>query len=105
MTPISDSVDHCHTLARHVAGTRYKDLPPGVVEAAKKSILDTVGVILVASGTEPAVRSVAELVRETGGRSECSVLGFGSRGVAAGLEPLVRGRRVFGHCGRRTCTA
>jgi hypothetical protein len=39
------------------------------MEGAKKSILDTLGVILAASGVEPAVRGVQELVRESGGNS------------------------------------
>lgn len=65
-----------------VAGTEYSDLPASSIEGAKKSILDTIGVILGASGVEPAVRSVAELVREAGGTPQSTVLGFGGRAPA-----------------------
>lgn len=52
------------------------------MEAAKKSILDTLGVILAAGGTEPAVQGVVDLVRESGGRPEASVLAFGGKAPA-----------------------
>jgi 2-methylcitrate dehydratase PrpD len=74
--------DLSYDFAAMVAETRYDDLPASAIEGAKKSILDTVGVILAASGVEPAVRGVAELVRETGGSPESTVLGFGGRAPA-----------------------
>jgi 2-methylcitrate dehydratase PrpD len=74
--------DLSHDFAAMVANTQYADLPPSAVEGAKKSILDTIGVILAASGVEPAVRGVVDLVRETGGSQESSVLGFGGRAPA-----------------------
>jgi 2-methylcitrate dehydratase PrpD len=79
---MSTPSDLCHEFANYVVNTRYEDLPRDAIEAAKKSILDTLGVILAASGMEPAVRGVAELVQEFGGRPECSVLGFGGRAPA-----------------------
>ena len=79
---MSKPADISHDFAAFVAGTTYADLPAEAVEGAKKSILDTLGVILAASGVEPAVRGVAELVRETGGTPESSVLGFGGRAPA-----------------------
>jgi 2-methylcitrate dehydratase PrpD len=60
-----------------VADTVYRRLDTDAVDAAKKSVLDTLGVALAASGVEPAVRAVVDLVRESGGRPEASVLGFG----------------------------
>ncbi|WP_061934715.1 MmgE/PrpD family protein [Aureimonas sp. AU22] len=87
MTPAADlSTD----LARFAATTRFSDLPPDVVDAAKKSLLDTIGVILAASGTEPAVRPLIELVQGNGGREECSILGFGGR-VPASAAALANG--------------
>ncbi|MDB6163411.1 MAG: hypothetical protein JWL98_843, partial [Xanthomonadaceae bacterium] len=74
--------DMSSDFAAMVANTRYEDLPASAIEGAKKSILDTIGVILAASGVEPAVRGVAELVRETGGTPESTVLGFGGRAPA-----------------------
>lgn len=69
-------------LAAHAAGLLYEQLPGPAVSAAKKTVLDSVAVMLAASGTEPAVRSVVELVRESGGREESSVLGFGFKAPA-----------------------
>ena len=74
--PPPDVVEH---FARHVAGATYDQLPPAAREAAKKSILDTLGVVLAASGTEPAVHGVIDLVRQTGGQPESTVLAFGDR--------------------------
>ncbi|MGD6752009.1 MmgE/PrpD family protein [Streptomyces sp. BH105] len=76
------TTDIVHPLAACAAETRYEDLPPAAAEAAKKSILDTLGVILAASGTEPAVRGVIDLVREGGGSPEASVLAFGGKAPA-----------------------
>ncbi|MEU1690087.1 MmgE/PrpD family protein [Streptomyces hirsutus] len=74
--------DIVHDLAEFAAGTEYRRLPEDAVEGAKKSILDTLGVILAASGVEPAMSPIIDLVRESGGRTESSVLGFGGRAPA-----------------------
>jgi 2-methylcitrate dehydratase PrpD len=74
--PHRDLVEH---FAHHIASATYDQLPPAAREAAKKSILDTLGVILAASGMEPAVHGVIDLVREAGGQPEATVLAFGDR--------------------------
>src|SRR5580765_8089331 len=71
-----------HEFASFAAKCRFEDLPPDAIETAKKSILDLLGVSLAASGTVPAVRSVVELVRETGGVPECTILGSQQRAPA-----------------------
>ena len=63
--------------------------------AAKKSILDTLGVILAASGMEPAVRAVIDIVKESGGTPDCTVLGFGGRAPAM-MAALANG--ALAHC-------
>jgi 2-methylcitrate dehydratase PrpD len=68
--------------AESVADTVYKRLPKDAADAAKKSVLDTLGVALAASGLEPAVRGLVDLVRESGGRPEASLLGFGAQAPA-----------------------
>lgn len=75
--------DISHDFAKFAANTRFSDLPPEAVEAAKKSILDTIGVMLGASGMEPAVKPIIELVTEAGGKEEAGILGFGGRVPAA----------------------
>lgn len=92
--PVAD-VDLVGHLADHVAGTTYERLPPVAVEAAKKSIFDTLGVTLAASGVEPAVQGVVDLVRETGGRPEATVLAFGDR-VPALTAAFANG--AMAHC-------
>lgn len=87
-----DIVQH---FSKFAAGLRYEDLPYEASEAAKKSILDTLGVILAASGVEPAVRAVIEVVRENGGTPQASVLGFGDR-VPALMAAMANG--ALSHC-------
>ena len=81
---MTDAVDLSHDFAKFAAETRFSNLSPQVVEVAKKSLLDTLGVMLGASGMEPAVRPIVELVREAGGKQEATILGFGDRVPAAG---------------------
>ena len=92
---MSDTRDIVHLFANHAAGLRYVDLPEAAREAAKKSLLDTLGVILAASGTEPAVRPVIEIVRETGGAPDCSLLAFGGKAPAL-MAALANG--ALAHC-------
>ncbi|TAL93207.1 MAG: MmgE/PrpD family protein [Paraburkholderia sp.] len=89
------SSDLCQVFANHVADTRFEDLSKEAVEAAKKSILDIIGVTLAGSGMEPAVRSVADVVLDAGGREEASVLGFGGK-VPAQSAAFMNG--VMAHC-------
>ncbi|MFT4066784.1 MmgE/PrpD family protein [Paraburkholderia sp.] len=76
---MNDDLDLCHHFADFVAGARYEDLSPDAIEGAKKTILDTLGVTLAASGMEPAVRSLVDLLQEGGGSPESTVLGFGGK--------------------------
>lgn len=65
-------------LVRHVTSTRYDDLPPGVVEAAKLSILDCIAAG-IAGSTAPGVAEVLGVLRHWGGRPESRVAFFGDR--------------------------
>lgn len=71
--------DIVHDFARAIAGTRYESLSPAAIDAAKKSILDTFGCILAASGAEPAAREVVEVARECGDKPQSTILGFGGK--------------------------
>jgi 2-methylcitrate dehydratase PrpD len=92
---MSQTRDLVHLFSEHAAGLRYDDLPREAREAAKKSILDTVGVILAASGMEPAVRGVVDIVKEIGGAPQCTVLGFGGKAPAV-MAALANG--AMAHC-------
>lgn len=76
---MSDSRDLVHELADHAANLQYGDLDGNARECAKKSLLDTIGVSLAASGLEPAARVVLDIVRESGGAPQCSLVGFGGK--------------------------
>ena len=92
---MSDALDLVHVFAHHAANLTYEALPPAARMAAKMSILDTLGVILAASGMEPAVRGVIGIVKESGGVPDCSVLGFGGK-VPAVMAALANG--AMAHC-------
>jgi 2-methylcitrate dehydratase PrpD len=87
--------DLVHHLARFAAGVQYDQLPTDAAETAKKSIADTLGVIMAASGLEPAVRPVIDLVRESAGTPEATVLAFGGR-VPADQAAFANG--AMAHC-------
>ncbi|OZC87992.1 MmgE/PrpD family protein [Rhodococcus sp. 15-649-1-2] len=75
----TETDDLVHHLAYAAANSAFESLSPEAIEAAKKSILDTLGVILAASGVEPAVRAAIDLVREGGGTPEASLMAFGGK--------------------------
>ncbi|MBC2834519.1 MmgE/PrpD family protein [Paragemmobacter straminiformis] len=87
--------DLIHLFAAHAARMRYEDLTEEAREAAKKSVLDTLGVILAASGSEPAVRGVIDIVRESGGAQDCTLLAFGGKAPAL-MAALANG--ALAHC-------
>ncbi len=49
------------TLAKNLVGVKYQNLPVEAVAAAKKSILDNLGVIEGASGITPGLKDLVEL--------------------------------------------
>ncbi|MFN8682392.1 MmgE/PrpD family protein [Paracoccus sp. P2] len=79
---MTDDRDIVHHFADFAAEIRYEDLPEAARDAARKSILDTLGVCLAASGMEPAAQAIIEIVRETGGPGQCTLLGFPGKGPA-----------------------
>ena len=89
------STDISEDFAGFIANARYEDIPMDAIEAAKKSILDTVGVMMAATGVVAALRHVDELVRDSGGRPESSILGFGGRAPAV-MAAFANG--AMAHC-------
>src|SRR5689334_13459687 len=92
---MASSPDLCDVFADFIVNSRFEKLSPSAVDGAKKSILDILGVIHAASGMEPAVRNVVDLVKESGGRAESSVLAFGGR-VPAIMAAFANG--AMAHC-------
>lgn len=80
---MNDQNDLVHDLAAFAVATSFADLPDGAVDKARKGILDTIGVMLAATGREPRVAAVLGLVAENGGAEESSIFGTGQRVPAA----------------------
>lgn len=65
-------------LAQFIASAAYSQMPNEAVQAAKKLILDCLGVMLAGSRERPS-QLVADYVREMGGQESSSVVGRGFR--------------------------
>ena len=87
--------DAAHIFAENQVKIKYDNIPAGAIEATKKSILDTLGGMLGASGTIPGCRELADLVKESGGREESSILAFGGK-VPAWMAAFVNGGMSHG---------
>lgn len=70
-------------LADFVSGLRFEDIPPEVIDNAKRRLLDTVGIGLACSRMQYAEKLV-ETVVEQGGKQEATIIGFGYRLPAPG---------------------
>lgn len=81
--------------ARHVFNTRFEDIPAPAIDSAKKSVLDTFGVILGASSTTPVMKGFVESMRDIGGKPESTIMGFGGK-VPATTAALLNG--AMAHC-------
>jgi 2-methylcitrate dehydratase PrpD len=67
-------MDASYSFAKNFVTTKYEDLPPEVVEATKKEILDLLGVAL-GGANQPGATHVCALVKEWGGKEESSIIG------------------------------
>ena len=79
-----------NALARHVSGARFEQLPAQTVHAARRALLDAVGVMHAASGLAPEVRPFIDLARAGGGTPEARILGTIDR-VPAALAAFANG--------------
>jgi len=84
--------DHNATrrLAQHAATLSFDALPSALVSMLKQCVLDTLGVAIGASGLAPEAKILAEYVAEAGGKTESTLLGFGTRSTA-GHAALING--------------
>jgi 2-methylcitrate dehydratase PrpD len=67
-------MDASYAFAKNFVNTKYEDLPPEVVEATKKEILDLLGCAL-GGVSQPGATHVCALVKEWGGKEESSIIG------------------------------
>jgi 2-methylcitrate dehydratase PrpD len=64
-------------VSRFISETGYDDLPQPITDRVKKSILDTIGIIMPASELMPDLKSAIDLHIEAGGKEESTVLAYG----------------------------
>ena len=81
-------------LAEHVARTRYDDLPPEVVHAFKRALLDHVTCALAGSSM-PVSRALLSFYRETDASRAATVIGAEAR-LSAQNAALVNGANTHG---------
>ena len=74
----SNSVSTTATIAEYIAGAQYVDLPPEIVDVAKRHILDSFGCQL-GGATMPHAQIALGLVSEMGGVEESTILATGQR--------------------------
>jgi 2-methylcitrate dehydratase PrpD len=88
-----DAVTLTKTLAAHLAAARFDDLTEAARHAARRGVLDWLGCALAAC-RHPTVTTLIDVLAETGGRPQATVLG---RGLRLGLldAPLANGQ--MGH--------
>ncbi len=70
------SIGLTEALARWVAEATYEALPREAVHAAKRALLDTLGVA-IAGSTQPVGRIVIDYTRDAGGAPQAGVIGAG----------------------------
>jgi 2-methylcitrate dehydratase PrpD len=77
-------------VARHVAQARFESLPQATVAAAKRAILDGMGVMFAASGMSQDVAPFVELARTQTGSPQATILGFKDR-VSVSMAAFANG--------------
>jgi len=81
-------------IAAHVAGTRYESLPPEVVHAFKRALLDHVA-CAVAGASMPVSRALLSYFQETDASRTATVIGAGVK-LSAQNAALVNGANTHG---------
>ncbi|MEM2104802.1 MAG: MmgE/PrpD family protein [Candidatus Bathyarchaeia archaeon] len=71
-------MDATFQFAKVFAETKFDDLPRPAVEAAKKEVLDTIGVAL-AGCSAPGVKELMQIVTDWGGRPESTIWYWGNK--------------------------
>ena len=75
----STQPDATADFARFLSVTPYEALPPAAIAATKRSIFDTVGVMLAGSGPNGTARKIVGMLERWGGTPEASVIGHACR--------------------------
>jgi 2-methylcitrate dehydratase PrpD len=89
-----DTANISDLIAAHVAQIEYEQLSPAAADAAKRSLLDAIGVMLGASGLGEGCAAFVDLALGSGGPAECTILGQGAK---APLLPAVLANGALAH--------
>ncbi|EED99740.1 MmgE/PrpD family protein [Burkholderia multivorans] len=89
LKPTTPEQDPAGKLAKMVIHTTYDDIPPAVIELAKKAIFDTLSVIIAGSSWEVSPQ-IVEQVTEWGGAAQSTILVYGNK-VPATLAAFANG--------------
>jgi 2-methylcitrate dehydratase PrpD len=71
-------MDLIYQLVKNVLETRYEDLPLLAIEAAKRSLLDTLGCLILGSSTSEAEKIVC-FALDYGGKKESTIMIYGGK--------------------------
>ena len=85
--------DASEAIAAHLARTRFENLPAGVVEAAKASILDTLGCVLAGTACEDVI-AIRALAAKWGGAAASTVIGGDGLKVPPASAVLANGSAI-----------
>jgi 2-methylcitrate dehydratase PrpD len=66
-------------LAKNIVDTHFEDIPSNEIEATKRSILDTLGIMFPPSTLVNTCAYIYELMSEAGGKPESTIIGFGGK--------------------------
>jgi len=71
-------MDLINKLVKNVLKIRYEDLPVLAIEAAKRSVLDTLGCLILGSSTSEA-KGIVRFVLDYGGKKESTIMIYGGK--------------------------
>ena len=71
--------DAAADFAKFLCETRYEDIPAAAIAATKRSIFDTVGVMLAGSGPNGTARKIVGMLERWGGTPESTVIGHAAK--------------------------
>ena len=92
-TPQTQEPDAALAIAAHLARTRFEDFPATTVEAAKASILDTLGCILAGTPCGDVI-AIRKLAAGWGGQASSTLIGSGGMRLPAASAVLVNGSAI-----------
>lgn len=88
-------MDSMDALVKHVCRTEFSQLPHEIVDVTKKSIVDTLGVIIAGSSVE-GCRLLVDYILDRGGRAKSTIAVFGNK-VPCALAAQANGAMAKAH--------